>query len=1375
MAGKTGNYSKLIIYDERKRYFYFWPQKNKPILDDELRNMGIGLLDQVRRGTQQIFGDVAVPLKKYSTTNPTTQHFKVAPVGSTPGENTNDFRVVGGEGLENPAVLYAHGFYIFLTEDVVYSQQMYPTDSVDLELQSDKTKTLSLIPDLTTPTGDRLDIVYIDFHFEESSAATGSDSGVYIDSSLKDARVGTETANRLRAVIDIRVWEDYLYTNFNGSPYTGSPKSINDQIFDDPSFLGGINAGSYDNPAETHYRVPIAAIYRKENDEVINSEVIVDLLDIYNKRVKTLDELSYMSTHGGYTETGVYQLGLTGFQDDLPNAKIDEGAYATGLNQGFGTEAFNTNSVSPRVLDSNGKFKTGSLLVGAETGIITYPVTAETGPEDLADGEIMSNEASIKSVYIGYDRNVTGIREYSDRLNINMQGITGTSVHFRRRGITGVAGFSIHNDSGVTGAYMSFVESVKDGVSQNFQVTDYKGRLGVNTFTPGWEDVDSSWTAALSSNPNIVVDINDSMRVRDKTFLDNDTFIGGDAYGKSWKIPSVLDQYHAAIFGFTGAPQDAGLTGVGSLIVRPGIAVVGDTGINTSNGAYTGVAGFYQCYDNQGKRMFTIGDLGPEFDRVVRQLYGTGIIPLWLSDRSLQYLDEWGSTATLQTGDTVSYTVTLNSNTKVSGTYVIPAGLSGKNAVDALSAQLEADINAVSTYEDVDAYTLVDTWDESRPLADRAKNQGRIIVKDKGNSIDGFITFTISRGVLPNIVVTWTRSKFYGANSNNPGSITGVYGGDTLSFKFAKLDLGEGADAWLFNGDVFFNGGLGGGKLDRVTFSPNVIFRDDVFVYGNFVADSLLFNFAKVSSINIGTKLEVEGLSFMNEGLVIGYDFQEGLTAISTQQLINDKLLALVSGDIKANNLIAQDISSSFPQVIIGSTYPISTSFREERYLQIGRNSLDEDLAYGIHMIDGRASIDLNGTGSFRDFVLDYSDGSGNFGLARIKVRGNLEVTNQASSMYLTVGQPVVDTSYNLYVNGNARVEDTLTVREIKFIGTSLSPELGDIAAPQNVDVYYLERKEVVNLTQNLRKKDFSLTRSVTFNNNLKFEPPSDHNNDKDSYEKIIDIDGSSDSGSGEFNFGFEKDTMSYPEWLFTEDTNSTFLNADEISETTTNEELKRYSLGRITLATLGTLQIEWTGLRNNVNQLTDVSSVIQSYKLNSPYLRDKLFSNTIDWYPEENRFLDENMLVHVKCSAIDSMRIPAFPQMYFLNKPLWIYIPLSKWKFFRMTNELNENFDTYTIYYPFVNVLEGLNLHSFDRTGELVNEGKNWRIAIYPRFISQTLNAISVSGERLYSGEWSLDVVMFPGQAEDGEDSYAQISNVIGNLYIPYIEPPQT
>ena len=62
-------YSDVIIYDERKKYFYMWARKNKPLLDDEVRNMNLAIVDQIRRSMQKTFGEVGSPTEPYSNSS----------------------------------------------------------------------------------------------------------------------------------------------------------------------------------------------------------------------------------------------------------------------------------------------------------------------------------------------------------------------------------------------------------------------------------------------------------------------------------------------------------------------------------------------------------------------------------------------------------------------------------------------------------------------------------------------------------------------------------------------------------------------------------------------------------------------------------------------------------------------------------------------------------------------------------------------------------------------------------------------------------------------------------------------------------------------------------------------------------------------------------------------------------------------------------------------------------------------------------------------------------------------------------------------------------------------------------------------------------
>ena len=250
------------------------------------------------------------------------------------------------------------------------------------------------IPDLNAPAPgpDRVDMVYIDLHFSEASAVQGSDSSEYTDVNLKNPIIGTETANRARAVFDIRVWENWRFSELDGTPR--SPTEIanlrlDENIFTSNDFLGSIETemSTDPNPINKHYRIPIALLYGPGGQHEIFDSNILNLLDLYNKRILNLSEVTYRLNHGGFTFFDVAEnlladtySGLTGLiTPRYPDAKLDESAYATGANNGIGTEAYNSDSVTPRVLDDTGKFAMGSLLVGRETGSSTYPIDPVTG------------------------------------------------------------------------------------------------------------------------------------------------------------------------------------------------------------------------------------------------------------------------------------------------------------------------------------------------------------------------------------------------------------------------------------------------------------------------------------------------------------------------------------------------------------------------------------------------------------------------------------------------------------------------------------------------------------------------------------------------------------------------------------------------------------------------------------------------------------------------------------------------------------------------------------------------------------------------------------------------------------------------------------
>ena len=313
-------YSDIIVYDERKQYFYTWARKNKPHLDDEIRNESIANLDQVRRGIQHTFGSVGASESTYSSKFVgATNAFKVTSASTANGGSNilyQNFLIKGGSAdwstqgnTEHPAVLYAHGFYIFLRGNIEYSPAS-PRGQNNLGNPLSSNYTETLIPDLTDPLPgiSRVDVVYIDLHFAEASAV---DSSEYTDKNLKNPIVGTETASRARAVFDIRVWEDWRFKTLDGVARPGTNQIISEDIFSHNDFLDSLDTDllSDPNPVNHHYRIPIAVIHRRGSENITDND-IVDLLDLYGRRIYTQQELTHRLSHGGFTQREVIEAAL---------------------------------------------------------------------------------------------------------------------------------------------------------------------------------------------------------------------------------------------------------------------------------------------------------------------------------------------------------------------------------------------------------------------------------------------------------------------------------------------------------------------------------------------------------------------------------------------------------------------------------------------------------------------------------------------------------------------------------------------------------------------------------------------------------------------------------------------------------------------------------------------------------------------------------------------------------------------------------------------------------------------------------------------------------------------------------------------------------
>lgn len=1344
MSGKTGFYSDVIVYDERLRYYYMWPQKNKPLLDDEIRNMGIGLLDQVRRGIQQTYGEIAVPTSKYSGFFSTTESFKVKQ-GSVYGTQSN-FTVTGGASLDRPAVLYAKGFYIFLVGDVEYKGQTYPTDNIDLNAESDKSLTLTPIPAISQPTSDRIDIVYVSLSFKEVSAGVGTDPEVYKDTNLKNPIVGTETANRLRAVIDIKVLENWT-------------APIDKNIFDNDNFLGAIN--SEDSlPTDNTYKIPIAAIYRTANQDTISDSQIVDLLSLYNKRVCSLEEITHRITHGGYSVDNLADQGLSGFQAQYSGI-IDEGAFATGLNQGLGTEAFNTNSVTPRVLDNSGKFMMDGLMLGHDTGIVSL----ETGPEDLNPGELITQQISSRSIYVGYgETGITGMREYTDVLSVVGRGETGQTI------------LSVMNLDGDTGSLSLLVKAVQDGDIDNYVAVDYDGRMGLNTVTPGHTQPDPIWNTDRYNDGlrgvtgvNTLLDVNGSVEVQEHLFVGKDAYVEREMYGKTWKLPSTVSRETPALIGFTGIPQFQGFTGAASIaIFKRGVAVMGETGVSAYG--YTGGQVAFEAYDAEGTRLFTIGDIGDTFDRDVKSMYGTSSDIAYLSDLSLLILPE--PLGTVLIGDTVEYSVRLEDSSVVSGNLILTEdhwdGIKEIQAHILNNAGFPADPSQGFTgmpYSRVFQYLenhtdgsvttetglavgvqiVEDPYGYTGLYADQ---HGRIILKNLTSGTDpikleAIQSFKIIRGATE-LEIPFTKYSYFGS---------GGYGGDFLNIKFAKLDLGEAADGWLFNGDVYFSGS---GLLNRVTFSPNAVFRDDVFVYGTVYANEQVFNIANIQNLYVKNNINCDRKGYFREGASFG----DGANVIyETLRSVDETINLYVKGKGIAEEM---DLRGTAVDKYLMGTLKFMNLKDSKVSAHIGGVQGSTTDPLGLHLIDNRNVPD---TDKLKTFYFDFSDGRGNYTDISLVVGGDLSVTGKFRAEYLGIG-PIeeINTDYRLQVQGRVLINDVLEVKALRFVGAEAPEGSSDIINPSNITVIGRiadseNGEEYQNNQIILREKKFTSTKRIYLDNSsgLGYGGAGDPQN---YYLDTIGFYYNTPADNIAARWAF--DNISYLETQFNDIEASSDTSPNEIIvEDISIQKYKKLRCERVTVATLGSLIIEWSGYAYDPSLSVPTASAIQQYYFTSPYFRNRDGGINIDWYPEDDRFGDDNFVVQVRADIIDTNA--SYPSIYSIDKSIGLYIPKSKWWQYVTPSDTN-GYKSFALYNPYENVIGDFNSLDFNKQNYAGTENASWKMVLYPRLIKQRRVQVGTNLEKIYTGEWSLDLCIV-------SEGVGKIANMVGKAYIGYYQ----
>jgi hypothetical protein len=543
-----GDYS-VLVYNEEKRYYLMQAQRNKPFLDSEIRHMDKARFDMTRRVAQSLLGDIASPLNTYSSKlSNTNEAFKVVaandPSLSVPGSTVNNFAVKGGDGtLDSAGILYYKGIYTFFKGNIFYKDQQRTST-----LKTEDWYTTTPIADISTPIGsDRIDVVYLDISFDEAAATADA---TYPDADLRNPNIGSNTANRLRAVFDIKVYEGWT-----------DPTDVN--IFNNPFF------GFQEINQIQHYRVPLAIVRRLANNSNILSGMIEDLLTKHEKRVFSLKELAHRLRHGG---------SVSG--EELWNT--------IGQNEGIDSEALNDDSVTPRIIDNLQNYKMRTLTLGS-TGNSGVTIN---NPEDLLQGDLDAGRAYLSRASIGYTGLDTGwidpesARTNNHKLRVDTVGLIAgeAGVSVRSRGVAGV-------DSFAAGDY-----------SNPHFVVDHRGFIATQKSTPEFP-LDVGGTARIVGN----------LFAESNAYFDKELAVGeglyayGGIFGDDFIIPDgIISDYSPIIIGKAVEYYNTN----GSMRILSGYSAIGTNGFDPGSRGY----GFYEGYDAFDRRGFYLGFGNSESD-----------------------------------------------------------------------------------------------------------------------------------------------------------------------------------------------------------------------------------------------------------------------------------------------------------------------------------------------------------------------------------------------------------------------------------------------------------------------------------------------------------------------------------------------------------------------------------------------------------------------------------------------------------------------------------------------------------------------------------------------------------------------------------------
>lgn len=459
-----GKYSNSISFSPKKRFVILQAQRNTPLLDAEVREISEGLLDLNKWLARNSFGDFAVISRPYSDYpgaggSHRVEGFKVT---AESGGSNLDFTVFGGlnsSGYNDlPAVMYLKGYYIFLSTDVKWSDQ---SDDLDQHLEDAiKEYPAEVIPDASSDVQEKMryalrsdtfvkdvgqlqagtagqkDIVYVELTLDEVTDGgynPNPEEQDIQDPSLRDPVIGNDTANRVRASAKFVVAEDWDSIS-STDPLTGN-------IYNDPFF----NEGEYDSGVR-YLRAPLALLTRSHST-IFQPEDFTDLIEVHDKRIYPPVEITHRLLHGGVTPNDVVA-------GRASAESVDEKWGATGMNQGVGTEAYNTSSVTPRVLSKTSDFRMQSLAVAGVTGAagMTGPEgTVQPDPDGLEPGEVTSKKIYSDKFYAGPSdsrKTIEEIRTLLPGSNVILdgEGGTGSLIKFLTEdvGTTG-AGYPVDN------------------------------------------------------------------------------------------------------------------------------------------------------------------------------------------------------------------------------------------------------------------------------------------------------------------------------------------------------------------------------------------------------------------------------------------------------------------------------------------------------------------------------------------------------------------------------------------------------------------------------------------------------------------------------------------------------------------------------------------------------------------------------------------------------------------------------------------------------------------------------------------------------------------------------------------------------------------